>query len=396
MQPTSPPSVARDARLWALAAGNFAIGTGALIVSGLLPLMAADLDRSIAATGQTVTAFALAVALGGPLLAGPTSRYDRRLVLQVALALFVAGNLLGALAPSYGWLMASRVISGLGAALFTPHASVAASLLQSPAMRGRAIALVFIGYTVSTVLGVPLGTMAGDLIGWRMTLAIIAGVAVLALVAVRVLLPPALRAPAIDAKAWLAVFATPVIPLLLLVTLVQSLGQFVVLAYIAPSLQASIGATSTMLGLMFFVFGSVGVIGNMVGGVLIDKYGAGTVVNVMLAAVGLGLALVPLAGLGVGAAVLVMAAWGFGAFAINGAQQPRLIGSAPPLASATLPLNSSAIYVGQALGAMAGGLVLTHVGLWPLAPLGALVMAGALAISILAERMRSAQAAPAE
>jgi predicted MFS family arabinose efflux permease len=390
MQPTSPPSVARDARLWVLAAGNFAIGTGALIVSGVLPLMAHDLGRSIPVTGQTVTAFALAVAIGGPLLAGPTSRFDRRLILQIALACFVAGNALGALAPSYELLMASRVLAGLGAALFTPHASVAASLMLPAELRGRAISLVFVGYTASTVLGVPLGTVAGDVIGWRLTLGAIAALALLALVGVRMLLPPALLAPPIDTSAWGRVLASRRILLILLVTLAQALGQFMLLAYIAPALHAAIGATSSVLGLMFMVFGVLGILGNLVGGALIDRVGPGPVVNLTILTVGAGLALFPLTALGFVATALIMALWGFGAFVINSAQQPRLIAAAPALASATLPLNSSAIYAGQAIGAAAGGGLLAHVGIEALAPVGAVCMMVALLLSLAAQRTEKA------
>jgi len=386
MQATTPPSVARDARLWALAAGNFAIGTGALIVSGVLPLMAADLQRSIPATGQTVTAFALAVAIGGPLLAGPTSRFDRRLILQIALACFIIGNVLGALAPSYALLMASRVLAGLGAALFTPHASVAATLMLPPELRGRAISLVFVGYTGSTVLGVPLGTVAGDLVGWRMTLAGISAFALAALIAIRLLLPPALVAPPIDTSAWRRVLSTSRILLILLVTLLQALGQFVLLAYIAPALHPAIGTASSVLGLMFMVFGIVGILGNLIGGALIDRVGPAPVVNGMIIVVGAGLALFPLSAFGIVAAALIMALWGFGAFAVNGAQQPRLISAASQLASATLPLNSSAIYAGQAIGAAAGGLLLAHVGLGALAPVGAACLAVALLVSLAVQR----------
>ena len=384
MQSSGSAPVARDARLWALALGNFTIGTGALIISGLLPLMATDLGRSHAAMGQAITAFALAVALGGPLLAGPTSRLDRRLALSIALAVFILGNILGALATSYEWLLASRVVAGLGAALFTPHASVAASLLAPPQIRGRAITLVFTGFTASTVLGVPLGTMAGDFAGWRAALWGIAGVATIALVGLRTLLPRDLRAPAIDARAWLRVTAAPNLSLLLVVTLMQSTGQFVLLSYIAPALKEALAASGTLLGALFVVYSVFGILGNLVGGKLIDSRGAASVVHLMLACVAVGLALFPLAGAGVAFAVLATAIWGFGSFACNGAQQPRLIAQAPDLASATLPLNSSAIYVGQALGAGLGGITIAQFGVTPLGPIGATMLVVALVVSLLA------------
>lgn len=389
MQSIGHAPVARDVRLWALSLGNFAIGTGVMVVSGLLPPMSADLGLSYAALGQTITAFAVAVALGAPLLAGPTSRLDRRLVLQIALAVFIAGHAICALSSGYETLLLGRVVAGLGAALFTPHASVAASLLTTPQTRGRAMALVFLGFTASTVLGVPIGTVAGDLLGWRATFWAIVSLACLALFAVRLLLPHDLRAPAIDTRSWFTVFSNRTMTTLLLVTVAQSAGQFVLLSYIAPALKAAIGATSFVLGAMFAIYGVLGVIGNIVAGAIIDTRGAAFVMNVMIASVGAGLVLFPLSSLGLTATVAVMALWGFGSFALNSAQQARLVSRSAALASATLPLNSSAIYVGQAIGAGVGALLLTGGGLGFLGPCGAALLVVALGLSIAADRFKA-------
>jgi predicted MFS family arabinose efflux permease len=387
------PPPTRDPRLWALAAGNFAVGTGALVVAGLLPLMARDLATSVGAMGQTLTAFALAVAIGGPLLAGLTSQVDRRLLLMIALAVFALGNVACAMAGSYETLMAARVLTGIGASMFTPHATGAAALMVTPQARGRAISLVFIGFTASTVAGIPLGTYLGDWLGWRTTLLAIAACALAALLGVGWRLPAGLKGIALDTQAWRAVFTSKVIVLTLAVTVVQALGQFIAFTYLAAYFEQAGAATAGLAGLFFALYGIAGIAGNVLGGWWIDTIGPARVVERMLVGSALGMALLSLAGLGVAAAATAMLVWGFGAFAINGAQQPRMIALAPRYATATLPLNSSSIYIGQAMGALLGAGLIAGPGYVWLGPAGAMVLLAAFVISRRAANLALAPSA---
>ncbi|MER7365663.1 MFS transporter, partial [Nonomuraea wenchangensis] len=146
-----------SARLYPLAVGNFALGTGMFVTAGLLPPISADLGVSRSAAGQLMTVFALAYAVLSPLLAALTARMPRRRLLLLAMGVFVAGNVLTALAPTYALVLATRVIAAAGAAMFTPTASGVANALSTPERRGRALALVMGGLSVSSAIGVPLG-----------------------------------------------------------------------------------------------------------------------------------------------------------------------------------------------------------------------------------------------
>jgi predicted MFS family arabinose efflux permease len=152
-----------------LAVAAFAIGTEAFVIAGLLPVIASDLQISMAATGQLVTAYALTYAVGSPILAVTFNNLDRRTVMTLALCCFIAGNLLAVVAASFAMLLMSRMLMALGAGLCMPTALAVAVAIASPERRGRAIALVISGLTVATVLGVPLGTWIGNHYGWRAT-----------------------------------------------------------------------------------------------------------------------------------------------------------------------------------------------------------------------------------
>jgi multidrug resistance protein len=372
--------------LWALATGNFAIGTGSLVIAGLLPGMAADLGRSASAIGQTVTAFAIAVAVGGPALAALTSRIDRRRVLTLGLLLFAAGTLMSALATGYQVLLAARVLAGLGASLFTPHASATAAMLVPPDQRGRAIALVFGGFTVATVLGLPLGTLLGAAIGWRAALAVLGIVALAAPVILWRVLPADLFTKTIMRADWARLLGSRAILLALAVTLFQMLGQLALFTYIAPLFNTTLGAGTTMISALLLWLGIAGVTGNALAGRMIDRIGAANVAHLSIGAVGAGFILLAIGAHSLPVAVIVCFIWGVGGFAVNTSQQARLVAAAPTLSSASLPLNSSAVYTGQALGAAAGGAAIGAAGVGSLPVIAAIFMIVSLVVSLLAAR----------
>jgi predicted MFS family arabinose efflux permease len=383
--PAEPP-VARDARLWALALGNFAMGTGAMMMAGLLPLLSADLAVSVPAAGQSVTAFAIAVALGGPLLAGPTSRVPRRRLLCLALGLFILASLAGAFSSDYVMLLASRVAAGIGACLFTPHASGTAAAMVSADRRGRAISLVFVGFTMASVLGVPLGMLVGQWLGWRMSLVAVAGVGAVALAVLWRALPADLRTPTIDVAGWRALINSPSVLGIIGVNSVQILGQMMVFSYIAPLMAGLAGIEGGALGLFMAAFGAAGVAGNLICGRIIDRIGPARTAHLALGTMVVGFcAWLALVGTPAAAPVLCLF-WGLGAFAVNTAQQTRLVAAAPTLVGASLPLNSSAIYVGQGIGAAFGGALVGGVGVAVLPVFSLVLVAGALAASMLSSR----------
>lgn len=317
--------------LWVLALGNFAVGTSGLVLAGILGLLAADLDVPLGTAGTVITAYALTYAVSAVLLSGVTGHLPRRTLLIAGLGLFTLGNVAAAVAPSLGVLLLARAVSAVGASVFTPVASGVAAALVPPELRGRALALVFVGIPVATVLGVPLGTWIGGAFGWRTAFWLVVAVGVLALAGVAALV----RA--------------------LLVTGLLYLGQFAVYPYLVSALRSVTGLDAGGITGILLLFGVAGLLGNALGGRLTDVWsGPGTLRSglILTAASLLALPLV----LGHGWSVAVVAfAWGAGSLLVNPPQQSHIVNLAPGAAGVALALNASALYVGQALGAPLGG-----------------------------------------
>ena len=346
------------ARLVALCFGNFVIGTGTLIVPGMLPALAQGLGVTLPEAGHLISAFAFTICIGAPLLAGATSRVDRRVLLASMQLLFCAGHAAAALAPSYLPLLAIRVVTSVGAALFTAQAAATCGLLVPPAQRGRAIAFVFLGWSVASVAGMPLGAYVGETLGWRAGFAIVAAGALVAAAAVWLCLPGGLKTAPIDRSMWRKLFTDPVMLAVIAVTAVQAGAQFVSLAYVVPAMKAFTGAAAGTISAALAAFGLAGVAGNAAAGRLIDRHGAATVVLGCMLCMLASHLLWPFSqgSLAVVAASLLV--WGLGCFAANSAQQARLAGLSPALAPVSIAFNTSAIYLGQGGGAALGGLAL--------------------------------------
>jgi predicted MFS family arabinose efflux permease len=378
-----------QSKLWSLTLGNFAIGTGMMIMPGMLNELGADLAVSPAAIGMLISAFALTVCVGGPFLASWTSAIERRKLLTAALVLYAVMHFVAALAPGYGTLLAVRMVTAIGAALFTAQAAATAGLMVPPAIRGKAIGLVFLGWSIAAVVGTPLGTYLGAHIGWRPTLALVGVVSALFAAGVWLQIPGKLYVAPMDRAAWKALFANTPLLLTVSVTALQAAGMFTVFSYMALLLKDFIGASPTTISMMFFCFGVTGVIGNIIGARVMDRIGAAQVAMAAMGCMLTAIALWPLTRGSLPITVVMILIWGFGCFAVNGAQQARLVAMAPQLASASVALNSSAIYLGQAVGALAGGLIISSRGTGTLSFFGAVPLAVAIAVSLLAANMSS-------
>lgn len=387
----------------ALLFGNFAIGTGVMVVPGMLGDLARGLEVSVPTAGQLITLAAFVTCVGAPLSAALTSRIDRRALLLGALAFYAAGHAACALAPGYAPLAAFRALTVVSAAIFTPQAAATIALLVPPAERSKAVSAIFVGWSIASVLGMPIGNLLGAYAGWRWGFGAAALLAAVAAWWVARTIPRGLTGPALSAAAWREVAGNRLLLGVLAVTLLSAAGQFTLFAYVAPALkvatQASASATAALMGL----FGLFGVIGNMWTARHIGRRGPDRSVSTSLAAI--------LAGVGFAAAVtlalapglllaqaavpavwaLLLAAclaWGLGCFAMNSAQQARLAAIAPTLASASIALNTSGMYGGQAVGAALGGALIAAIGI------GALPWVSAALLGVtfwLSSRLRTDQ-----
>lgn len=351
-----------DPRLLTLCVGNFVIGTGAMIVTGMLNDIAADFALNAAAAGQLISVFAIATCIGAPLFATLGSRIDRRLLLAGALLVYGAMHLAAALAPSFAMLMAIRFATAIGAAIYTPQAAATLPLLVDANTRGRAISFVFLGWSVASVVGVPLGTFISSTLGWRVSMALVGVLALAVSMAVWRALPGGLQVAPVGRKAWAAVLRHKPIMLVVTTTMIQSAGMFTMFTYIAPLMRDEYGISGGALSLMFLAYGVCGVAGNVVAAHRMDRVTPSRIVQVALTTSLAAMLLWPLAGWHVGALVALFMLWGVGGFATNSAQQARLVLLGPDQAAASISLNSSSIYLGQALGALAGAAIYTVAG----------------------------------
>lgn len=374
-------------KLWSLTLGNFAIGTGVMIVPGMLNDLSAGLAVSPAAIGMLISAFAMTICIGGPFLAGWTSAIDRRKLLTASLLLYAVMHLLAAVAPGYNTLLAVRMVTAIGAALFTAQAAATAGLLVPPETRGKAIGLVFLGWSIAAVVGTPLGAWLGAHIGWRPTMGLVGLLAALFAAGVWLQIPDKLFVAPMDRAAWKSLLTNTPLLLAISVTAIQALGMFSVFSYMALVLKDFIGATPTVISLVFLCFGATGVIGNVLGARMMDRIGPTRVGLAAMACMLAALVLWPLTRGSLPITIVLTLVWGLGCFAVNSAQQARLVAMAPALASASVALNSSAIYLGQAAGAFIGGVIVTTRSTGDLSKFGSVPMGLAMAVSLLAANL---------
>ncbi len=376
--------------LWPLLFGNFVIGSGVMVVAGTLNEISNSLNIPVAVAGQLITAAAVTMCLGAPLFASVVAGWDRRRLLTLSMLWYALFLGLCALMPGFGSLLVVRVLGVVSPAIFTPQAAACVGLLVPPHQRGRAITFVFLGWSVASVLGMPLGAWIGGTLGWRGAFAFVALLGLVSAVWLWRTLPDGIKPPALSRAAWGQTLRSKPLMLCVAVTLLQSAGQFVLFAYFAPYYKAQLHTTPLQLSLLFAWFGAFGLIGNILMSRRIDRIGAAHAVMWSMGSIALSLLLWPL-GSSVVLAALICVPWGLGCFAANSAQQARLLGIAPALASGSIALNSSAMYAGQALGAGSGGWLIAQGQMASLHWFGLVGLLVAMALSWWTTRQASGQ-----
>lgn len=348
-----------------LTLGAFAIGTEGFMIAGLLPALARDLEVSLVVAGHLVTAFALAYAIGAPLMAVVTARVERRRLLAVAIGGFALANVLAGLALGYVGLLAARLLLAISAAAFMPAASGYAASLGGADRRGRALAMVTNGLNLAIIAGVPLGVLVGEGFGWRATFFGVAGLAAASLLGIIAGLPR--QAPGVtpDLRERLALASRGDVLAVLATSVLTVAGTFTVYTYLRVFLAGVAGLGPQRFALVLLSFGLASAVGTRLGGSAADHLGSRPTVIA-----GAGLAVLAYLGLALGAslepprAMLVLLPaillWGLASWGLMPGQQARLVALDPSLASVSLSLNSSAVYVGSAMGATAGSLVIAH------------------------------------
>ena len=347
--------------LLALTVGAFGIGTTEFVLMGLLQQVAGDLHVSIAAAGLLISGYAMGVAVGAPLLTLATRRLPRKTVLLALMAIFTLGNLACAMAPSYGWLMAARVVTALAHGTFFGVGAVVATGLVAPERRASAIAIMFTGLTAATIFGVPAGAWLGLHQGWRATFWVVSLIGVLAFAVLAMFVPHKKSAETLPAlREELAVLRSPQVLLGLAMTVVGYAGVFVVFTYVQPLLNRLTGLSDGAVSAVLLLFGGGMAVGNLLGGRLADR-GVMRAAIWTLAALALVLASLQFAIGHVVPAVVFFGVLGVASFATVAPLQMRVLdkasGAGQNLASS---LNIAAFNLGNAVGAWVGGVTIEH------------------------------------
>ena len=387
------PAVLKLAIL-ALALGGFGIGTNEFVAMGLLPEIAASLNISEPAAGHVISAYALGVVVGAPLIAAITARVPRKTILLSLMAVFSLGNLATVFAPTYESLIVARFVAGLPHGAFFGIAALVAARMLGPGKRAKAVAQVMTGLTVATVIGVPVASWLGQALGWRSAFGLVVVIGLITLTAIALWLPNMAATHSSSPLSELGALRRPQVWLALAVGMVGFGGMFAVYTYIATTLTDVSGLSRALVPLALMMFGAGMVVGNIVGGRMADR----SVIRSLYLTIGalaVMLAVFVVASHNPVTALLLLFGIGAAGAAISPALQTRLMDVAADAQTLAAALNHSALNIANASGAWVGGLVIAA-GFGYTAPAAAgavLAVVGlvVLTVSVLLQRVSAAQ-----
>lgn len=374
-----------DPRIFVLALATFVTGTAENIIVGILSGIARGLDVSVSAAGQLTSIFSITFALAAPLALVLTTRFERKAILVSALGVFIASNIVASLSPNYGVLFAARIGMAMASAAVCLIATMLATELVTPAMRGRAIGIIFVGISGSMVAGVPTGMMINEWLGWRTVFLCLASVAALVLLlSMRTLsgagrsqrgLPP--YTPHL--KSFQLVSAQ-------LVSILMIGGHFVLFAYLTPYLLEAVQVSSQRITWAMLAFGLAGMTGGYLGGLLADKLSPRLAIVLTPLLYLTALMAIPVAINSSTVFGLVLMIWACLSWMISPVVQSFLMTTDPATADAGVGINLSAMHVGVALGTATGGLALEYMSLQALPWTGSVLVGLSLLCALNASR----------
>jgi MFS transporter, DHA1 family, inner membrane transport protein len=341
----------------ALMLGNVVTGCSVLAPAGMLTELSSGLNVTIRDAGLLITFGAIVLCIGSPVTAWLTSRIERRTLLTATLAVLALTNFISAFAPDYATLLVVRLIMLSVGVLYTPQAAGTAALIVPPEKRGSTIAYIFLGWSLAAAAGLPLIAFIASRYGWSAVYCSIGAIGLISVLLLAWRLPGGLIGSPVELKTWANVGRNRTIVLLLLITMFQMSGQFVVFTFMGPLLAKLTNAGPDPVALVFALYGVFGFVGIAIATRIVDSWGAYKTsllfTSVLLAGIS-GWALTagnyPLMACSV-------AIWGLGFASTNSMQQVRLVNAEPALASASVSLNTSVLYIGQAVGSAVGALL---------------------------------------
>lgn len=378
-------------RVYIMALATIAVGLVELIVGGILPAMAADLGVSLSKTGQLITVFALVYALTGPVLYVLTSRFERKKLYLISLAVFVLSNVLTYFSHSFTLIMLARVISAASTALIVVLSLTLSAAIVHKEVQARAIGLIYMGISSSLVLGVPIGVLVTEQFGWRVIFLAIAALALVSMLLIAWALEPMSGREAMPLKEQLAALKNRKLASAHLVILLMLAGHFSLYAYFTPYLQEFLQLTSQGVSLAYFLFGIAAISGGLMGGMLADKIGNERCMLLVLVLFSASMFVLPATHFSITLFFIMMMLWGGLSWALSPALQSYLIANDPHTAEVQQSFNSSALQVGISLGSAVGGVVMAQTGSTAIMPyVGGIFVLLALALALYSVRLQPA------
>ena len=344
--------------LLALAIGAFGIGVTEFAPMGMLPVIARGVDVSIPSAGLLVSAYAIGVMIGAPVMTLLLSRFGKRTALIVLMSIFTVGNVVSAVAPDFWSLLIARSVTSLNHGAFFGLGAVVAASLANPGKQATAVATMFMGLTIANIGGVPAATWIGQQFGWRQVFAITAIFGVITMVGLAAALPKGGSGQRLDVLAELKVMTRPDVVLPMLTTVLGASAMFVLYTYISSILHSQMGASDGFVTLALVLIGVGFTIGNWIGGRAADwsLIGSATIFLALLSIVMLLFPFLLGSRAGVGVALVV---WGIAAFAIVSPLQTRVMQAAADAPGLASSINIGAFNLGNAIGAGIGGAVIS-------------------------------------
>lgn len=358
MNPQDSQPVKAGLPLLALAVGAFGIGVTEFSPMGLLPVIAEGVDVSIPSAGMLISAYAIGVMVGAPLMTLALSRWSRRNALLVLMAIFTVGNVLSALSPNYTTLLLARLVTSLNHGAFFGLGSLVAASVVPRHKQASAVATMFLGLTIANVGGVPAATWLGQVIGWRMSFAATSVLGLIAMLSLWFALPAGEAGRRPDIRRELAVLKSPVVLVALLTTVLGAGAMFTLYTYVAPTLAELTGASPNFVTAMLVLIGIGFTLGNTMGGRFADRSLDGSLIAFLVLIIADLLAFPWLATTQTGAAIALLI-FGFGTFAVVPPLQMRVMRAATDAPGLASSVNVGAFNLGNALGAAAGGGVIS-------------------------------------
>lgn len=351
-----------DLRVFLLAITAVTVGLVELVVGGVLPIIAEDLNVSIASAGQLITVFALVFAIAGPVLLSLTAKVERKKLFLLTLFIFFMGNVFTYVSPTFGLIMASRVLTAASAALIIVLALTITARITIPSQRAKALGYIYMGISSSLVLGVPIGIVITNVFGWR---TIFLGIAILTIGSIILITKFFEKIPARPIQPLseqLKALTNKKIIFAHLATMFMLAGHYSVYAYFTPFLETTMNLGASWISVFYFLFGIAAVAGGVLGGGLATRLGSQKSILIILGSFSLSLFVLPYSTFAMPVFIIFMMIWGALSWALAPAQQDYIVQTDPIYSDIHQSFNNSALQIGIALGSGIGGIAFNHTG----------------------------------